>query len=71
MLNLSMLESRVEIEDLARILLDWHQAEDGQDLVEYGLLASFVSIAAIATIALVGPYLQSMFSFIISQLNLT
>ena len=70
MLNLSVLETRVNVEDVIETLLGWYRAEEGQDLVEYGLLASFVSIAAIAAIALVGPYLQSMFSYVISQLNL-
>lgn len=51
-------------------LVAWNTSEEGQGLVEYGLLASFISIAAIATIALVGPFLQSMFLYIISQLNL-
>ncbi len=71
MLNRSIFESRVNVEVIVRALVDWHRAEEGQDLVEYGLLASFISIAAIAGIALVGPFLQSMFSFVVSQLNLT
>jgi Flp pilus assembly pilin Flp len=32
-----------------------YQNEVGQDIIEYGLLASFVSIVAVVTIKLLGP----------------
>ena len=36
--------------------------EDGQDIIEYGLLAAFISIAAIAMIRLIGPRVLTFFT---------
>jgi len=53
----------------------WHrtgdslQAEEGQDMVEYALLAALISIVAIAIILLVGPYLDNLFSDIVNALG--
>ena len=35
--------------------------EDGQDMVEYALLASFISIVAIATLRLIGPLVNAIY----------
>jgi len=35
--------------------------ERGQDMVEYALLASFISIVAIATIKLIGPLVNTIY----------
>jgi len=35
--------------------------EEGQDVVEYALLAAFISIFAIATIKLIGPLVNTIF----------
>lgn len=35
--------------------------EDGQDLLEYGLLASLIALAAIGTIGLVGNHMNDFF----------
>ena len=35
--------------------------EGGQDVVEYGLLASFVSIAALLTIKAIGPLVNGLY----------
>ncbi|MGI8827783.1 MAG: Flp family type IVb pilin [Chloroflexota bacterium] len=43
--------------------------EDGQDMVEYALLASLLSIVAIAAIFLVGPAMQHLFSHIAGALR--
>lgn len=45
--------------------------EEGQDLIEYSLLASLISVVAIAIILVVGPYLQNMFSAIVAGLGST
>jgi Flp pilus assembly pilin Flp len=37
------------------------RAEDGQDMVEYALLASFISIVAIATLRLIGPLVNTIY----------
>jgi pilus assembly protein Flp/PilA len=36
--------------------------DSGQDVIEYGLLAAFISVVAIATILAVGVDVQSMFT---------
>jgi Flp pilus assembly pilin Flp len=43
--------------------------EDGQDVVEYALLASLVSIAAIAVITLVGPLLIDIYQNVVDALT--
>lgn len=43
--------------DLMRILRD----EEGQGMVEYGLILGLIAVAAIAVIALLGPKIKSMF----------
>jgi Flp pilus assembly pilin Flp len=40
------------------------QDDSGQDLVEYGLLAAFISIASIATIRLIGPLVVALWDVI-------
>ncbi len=35
--------------------------EKGQDMVEYALLASFISIVAIATLRLIGPLVDAIY----------
>ena len=35
--------------------------EKGQDMVEYALLASFISIVAIATLRLIGPLIVGIY----------
>jgi pilus assembly protein Flp/PilA len=66
-----VLQGKVAMQVMAQRLIDWNRSEEGQDLVEYGLLTSLISVFAIATIVLVGPYLQTMFAHIVSALNLT
>ena len=36
--------------------------EDGQDIIEYALLAAFISIAAIAAIRVIGPKVNTYFT---------
>ena len=51
-------------------LAQWlNRDEDGQDMVEYALLAALISIVAIAIIILVGPYLQDLFQDVVNALG--
>lgn len=43
--------------------------EEGQDMVEYALLAALISIVAIAIIILIGPYLKDLFQDVVNGLN--
>lgn len=43
--------------------------EHGQDLIEYGLLGSFISISAIATLRIIGTPIDDMFRNVLDQLS--
>jgi pilus assembly protein Flp/PilA len=43
--------------------------EEGQDMIEYALLAALISIVAIAIIVLVGPYLKDLFQDVVNGLG--
>lgn len=43
--------------------------EGGQDLMEYGLLASFLSVAAIALLRLLGVPIVAMFQRLLDALS--
>ena len=45
--------------------------EAGQDLIEYALLAAFISVAAVAAISTIGTALNTSYDTIHSQLVLT
>jgi Flp pilus assembly pilin Flp len=38
------------------------RSEDGQDLIEYGLLVGIITVGAIATINLIGPKVAGYFT---------
>ncbi len=38
--------------------------QTGEDLIEYGLLAAFISIVALATVKVIGTVLASLWGFI-------
>ena len=43
------------------MLKKFFKDERGQDMVEYALLAAFISIVAIATIKLIGPLVNTIY----------
>jgi pilus assembly protein Flp/PilA len=45
--------------------------EEGQDMIEYALLAALISIVAIAIILLIGPYLDNLFRDVVNALGTT
>ena len=44
--------------------------EQGQDLIEYALLAAFIALAATASLLLVGPQISTLYGAITSKLGL-
>jgi Flp pilus assembly pilin Flp len=52
-----------------KLLKNLHRQDEGQDMVEYALLASFISIAAIATIQLIGPLVLAIYQAIWTALG--
>ena len=43
--------------------------ESGQDIIEYGVLAAFVSVAAVATVRVIGPLLLPLFALVAAALQ--
>ena len=43
--------------------------EEGQDMIEYALLAALISIVAIAVILLIGPQLNTVFQRVVNGLS--
>lgn len=43
--------------------------ERGQDMIEYGLLASFISIVALATIKLIGPLVWGLYDSVFAAMS--
>jgi Flp pilus assembly pilin Flp len=43
--------------------------ERGQDIMEYGLLAAFISVVALATIKLIGPLFAPLFELVKTALT--
>jgi Flp pilus assembly pilin Flp len=54
-----------EVRMLRKLIRD----EKGQDMVEYALLASFISIVAIATLRLIGPLIDGIYQDIEAALS--
>jgi pilus assembly protein Flp/PilA len=44
-----------------RYLKNFLRDESGQDMVEYGLLAAFISIVAIAALTAIGPLVNAIY----------
>ena len=52
-----------------RFLKNLLRKEDGQDMVEYALLAAFISIIAIVTIRNIGPLVDTIYQNVESALS--
>ena len=49
---------------MKNLLARFIREEEGQDVIEYGLLGAFISVIAAATIVLIGIDVQTMFTTI-------
>jgi pilus assembly protein Flp/PilA len=56
-----------EQKNMTELLKSLVRDEQGQDLIEYGLLAGFISIIAIAAITSVGNSLNTVFTKVATQ----
>lgn len=54
---------------LVRDYLGWEDDEEGQGLVEYGLIIVLVSIVVVVALTAVGNQLNAVFNNITAQLN--
>ena len=43
--------------------------ERGQDVMEYGVLAAFISVAAVTVIRTIGPLIAAMFAQVLAALS--
>ncbi len=50
---------------LSRLLRE----QDGQDMVEYGLLAAFISIVAVVTVRNIGPLVDALYQLVQAALS--
>ena len=51
------------------IIRQFVRDESGQDLIEYGLLALFISIVALVTIKLIGPLIVPLYQGVLNALQ--
>jgi len=58
-------KQRRKEEMLKKLLRD----ESGQDIIEYGLLASFISIVALVTIKLIGVLIAPLYDAVAAALS--
>ena len=61
-----VIDQQLKIQDLIHRITT---REEGQDMVEYALLAALISIVAIAIILLIGPYLKNLFQDVVNGLG--
>ena len=54
---------------IQRLIAHLTEREEGQDMIEYALLAALISIVAIAIIVLIGPYLKDLFQDVVNGLG--
>lgn len=43
--------------------------DEGEDIIEYGVLAAFVSIVAVATVRTIGPLLLPLYTVVVAALT--
>jgi Flp pilus assembly pilin Flp len=58
-----------QLEDPMKAFKNLLRKEDGQDMVEYALLAAFISIIAIVTIRNIGPLVDAIYQNVQSALS--
>jgi pilus assembly protein Flp/PilA len=62
---------QMKLQDMLHNLAARLEREEGQDMIEYALLAALISIVAIAIIILIGPYLVNLFQDVVNALGTT
>jgi pilus assembly protein Flp/PilA len=60
---------QMKLREMMDSLVTRVEREEGQDMIEYALLAALISIVAIAIIILIGPYLQDLFQDVVNALG--
>ena len=52
-----------------QVLRDLFWKDEGQDLIEYGVLAAFISVVAVVTIRAIGPLVDAFYQNIVAALQ--
>jgi pilus assembly protein Flp/PilA len=60
---------QMKLQDMFSELMARLEREEGQDLIEYALLAALISVAVIAALVLLAPRISNTFGYISNQLN--
>ncbi len=60
---------QMKLQEMLNNLVARLEREEGQDMIEYALLAALISIVAIAVILLLGPYIKNLFQDVVSALG--
>jgi pilus assembly protein Flp/PilA len=53
---------------MKRLIMNFLKDETGQDLVEYGLLLTFVAVAGVATMTTLGTTISGVFTTVTGKL---
>ncbi len=54
---------------MARMLALLARGDEGQDLIEYGVLAAFLSVAAVAVVRALGPLIDALYQLVRAALT--
>jgi pilus assembly protein Flp/PilA len=54
---------------IMRKMLDFLKDENGQGMVEYGLIIALIAIVVIAALTILGPKIAAMFNKVNAQVN--
>lgn len=52
-------------------LIAWFKDEEGQGMVEYGLLIGLIAVVVIVALLVLGPRIRNMFSDVSNELDIT
>jgi len=53
---------------MKNLIVRFVREEEGQDLIEYSLLAAFIAVASIVALTALGPKVSKVFEYITGQL---
>lgn len=53
------------------MLMNWLRDEEGQAMVEYGLIIALIAIVVIAALLILGPRIANLFNEAATELNVT
>jgi Flp pilus assembly pilin Flp len=64
-----VIERNLIMDKINNAVLRFLRDEEGQDIIEYGLLAAFIAVVVAAILALMSPQLSTIYNGILAQLT--